>query len=146
MERYQGYTDEELIQRLRQGEEEIEEYLLEKYKGMVRKAARAMYLIGGENEDLVQEGMVGLFKAIRDYSPEKAASFQTFARICIERQLYNAVQGSNRQKHQPLNSYISLSQNNTEEFHLGELLEQSPESIVIDRRMPETWSGKFISV
>lgn len=133
MERYQGYTDEELIQRLRQGEEEIEEYLLEKYKGMVRKAARAMYLIGGENEDLVQEGMVGLFKAIRDYSPEKAASFQTFARICIERQLYNAVQGSNRQKHQPLNSYISLSQNNTEEFHLGELLEQSPESIVIDR-------------
>ena len=67
MERYQGYTDEELIQRLRQGEEEIEEYLLEKYKGMVRKAARAMYLIGGENEDLVLEGMVGLFKAIRDY-------------------------------------------------------------------------------
>lgn len=132
MERYQEYTDEELIRRLRGGEEKISEYLVEKYKDMVRKEARAMYLIGGETDDLVQEGMIGLFKAVRDYEPDKEASFQTFARICVERQLYNAIQGSNRQKHHPLNTYVSLSQEE-ETVHLGELLEQSPESIVIDR-------------
>ena len=68
-----------------------------------------MYLIGGETDDLIQEGMIGLFKAVRDYLPGKEASFQTFACLCIDRQLYNAVQSSNRQKHIPLNSYVSLS-------------------------------------
>lgn len=132
MEDYQSYTDEELIARLRRGEEQIAEYLVVKYKDMVKKEARAMYLIGGETDDLVQEGMIGLFKAVRDYVPDKEASFKTFARICVGRQLYNAIQVSNRQKHQPLNFYVSLSQDE-DEIHLGELLEQSPESIVIDR-------------
>lgn len=132
MERYEQYEDERLIQMLREGDQEISGYLLEKYKDMVRKEARTMYLIGGETDDLIQEGMIGLFKAIRDYDPGKEASFRTFAKICIDRQLYGAIQGSNRQKHQPLNSYVSLSQED-EEIHLGELLEQNPESIVIDR-------------
>lgn len=132
MQHYDGYSDEELIGLLRGGEEEISEYLVEKYKDMVRKEARAMYLIGGETDDLIQEGMIGLFKAVRDYVPEKEASFKTFAKICVDRQIYNAIQGSNRQKHQPLNSYVSLSRED-EEIHLGDLLEQSPESIVIDR-------------
>lgn len=133
MEAFEGYTDEELIEQLRDGKEEILEYLIEKYKFLVRQKARAMYLIGGDTDDLIQEGMIGLFKAVRDYDRDKEASFQTFARLCIDRQLYNVIQGSNRQKHLPLNSYISLSQDGSEEPHLAELWVQNPESIIIDR-------------
>lgn len=93
-----------------------------------------MFLIGGDNDDLIQEGMIGLFKAVRDYQPEKEASFQTFARICVDRQIYNAIQNSNRQKHQPLNSYISLSQEDGEnEEHLPDMWVENPESIIIDQ-------------
>ena len=80
MKQYDKIKDEELIFRFKQGETEILDYLMEKYKNMVRKKARAMFLIGGDNDDLIQEGMIGLFKAVRDYQPEKEASFQTFAR------------------------------------------------------------------
>ena len=83
---------------------------MEKYKGFVRKKARTMFLIGGETDDLIQEGMIGLFKAVQSYQPDKEASFQTFAGMCIDRQLYSAVQNSNRQKHKPLNSYIIIDQ------------------------------------
>lgn len=132
MGQYDNLSDEELITRLRQGERGISDYLMEKYKDLVRKRARAMYLIGGETDDLIQEGMIGLFKAVRDYLPDKEASFQTFACLCIDRQLYNAVQSSNRQKHIPLNSYVSLSPEN-EESTLGELWAENPEEIIIDR-------------
>ena len=134
MKQYDKIKDEELIFRFKQGETEILDYLMEKYKNMVRKKARAMFLIGGDNEDLIQEGMIGLFKAVRDYQPEKEASFQTFARICVDRQIYNAIQNSNRQKHQPLNSYISLSQEDGEnEEHLPDMWVENPESIIIDQ-------------
>lgn len=134
MKQYDKIKDEELIFRFKQGETEILDYLMEKYKNMVRKKARAMFLIGGDNDDLIQEGMIGLFKAVRDYQPEKEASFQTFARICVDRQIYNAIQNSNRQKHQPLNSYISLSQENGEnEEHLPDMWVENPESIIIDQ-------------
>ena len=134
MKQYDKIKDEELIFRFKQGETEILDYLMEKYKNMVRKKARAMFLIGGDNDDLIQEGMIGLFKAVRDYQPEKEASFQTFARICVDRQIYNAIQNSNRQKHQPLNSYISLSQEDGEnEEHLPEMWVENPESIIIDQ-------------
>lgn len=129
---YSKYTDEELILRLRQGEADIEDYLMDKYKNLVRTRARAMYLIGGETDDLIQEGMIGLFKAVRDYDQEKEASFQTFARLCIERQLYRAIEASNRLKNQPLNSYISLSDEASEE-DLNQNWEESPESIVLDK-------------
>ena len=109
MEQYSKYSDEELIQRLRAGETGIADYLIEKYKYLVRRKARAMFLIGGDTDDLIQEGMIGLFKAVRDYHPGKEASFVTFAQMCIDRQIYSAVQSSNRQKHMPLNSYLSLN-------------------------------------
>lgn len=105
---YAQMTDEQLIRRLRAGEEDITDYLMEKYKGMVRKEAKAMYLLGGENDDLIQEGMIGLFKAVRDYDADQEASFGTFARLCVTRQLYSAIEASRRKKHSPLNSYVSF--------------------------------------
>ena len=88
--RYEKCTDEELIARLRSGEAEISDYLMEKYKGFVRKKARTMFLIGGETDDLIQEGMIGLFKAVQSYQPDKEASFQTFAGMCIDCLLYTS--------------------------------------------------------
>ena len=134
MKQYDGIKDEELISRFKNGESEILDYLMEKYKNMVRKKARTMFLIGGENDDLIQEGMIGLFKAVRDYQPDRDAAFQTFASICVDRQIYNAIQSSKRQKHQPLNSYISLSEQDGEnEEHLGDNWGENPESIIIDQ-------------
>ena len=134
MKQYDGIKDEELISRFKNGESEILDYLMEKYKNMVRKKARTMFLIGGENDDLILEGMIGLFKAVRDYQPDRDAAFQTFASICVDRQIYNAIQSSNRQKHQPLNSYISLSEQDGEnEEHLGDNWGENPESIIIDQ-------------
>ena len=95
MKQYDGIKDEELISRFKNGESEILDYLMEKYKNMVRKKARTMFLIGGENDDLIQEGMIGLFKAVRDYQPDKDAAFQTFAGICVDRQIYNAITATN---------------------------------------------------
>ena len=105
---YETRTDEELIQSLRSGEAEIMDFLLEKYKPVVKKKARAMFLLGGDSDDLIQEGMIGLFKAVQDYDPEQEASFETFATICVTRQLYSAIRASRRKKHLPLNSYVSL--------------------------------------
>ena len=134
MKNFETLSDEELIVRMRENgdTDEIAEYLLDKYKPLVRKKARAMYLVGGETDDLIQEGMLGLFKALRDFNPAREVSFASFARLCIERQLYNAIQSSNRQKHQPLNTYISLSD---EEFasELRQISVQNPEAIRIDQ-------------
>lgn len=132
MNQYDNCTDEELITRLRSGENGISDYLMEKYKELVRKRANTLYLIGGEKDDLIQEGMIGLFKAVRDYQPDRETSFQTFAGLCVDRQIYNAIQGSNRQKHIPLNSYVSLNEEE-EESTLGEQWAEDPETIVIDR-------------
>lgn len=105
---YEQATDEELIHRLRSGEEPIMDYICDKYKNLVRSKAKSMYILGGDSEDLIQEGMIGLFKAVRDYDNGRDASFYTFADLCISRQMYTAVQASKRQKHIPLNSYVSL--------------------------------------
>lgn len=132
--RYNEMTDEALIERLRAGESAIADYLMEKYKGLVRKKARAMFLIGGDTDDLIQEGMIGLFKAVRDYQPDRESSFQSFANICIDRQIYTAIKSSNRQKHQPLNTYVSLSDGEAEENFRDSCVEHdNPESILIDR-------------
>ena len=107
--KYDACTDEELIERLRQGETEITDYILEKYKPLVRKYANAMYLIGGETDDLIQEGMIGLFKGHPGFlSGQRQQFFFHFAGLCIHRQLYSAIEASNRKKHQPLNSYLSF--------------------------------------
>ena len=132
MSGYDQCSDEELIVRLQKGEKEISDYLMEKYKEFVRKKARAVYLIGGETDDLIQEGMIGLFKAVQDYRPEKETSFRTFAGLCIDRQLYSAIQSSNRQKHLPLNSYVSLSQAGEAEDLEGRWSE-NPEAVIIDQ-------------
>ncbi len=129
---YDTCTDEELIERLRAGEREITDYLIDKYKSLVRTKARALYLAGGDHEDLIQEGMLGLFKAVRDYRPEKEAAFSTFAGLCIDRQMYSAVASSQRQKHQPLNSFVSLSEPVSEQ-ELRLVDEETPEEIMISR-------------
>ena len=109
MKNYAQYTDEELLHMQQQGESGIMDYLIEKYKPMVRQKARVLYLVGGDQDDLIQEGMIGLFKAVRDYRADKDTSFKTFAQLCVDRQIYHAIQSSNRQKHQPLNSYVSIN-------------------------------------
>lgn len=130
MKNYAQYTDEELLHMQQQGESGIMDYLIEKYKPMVRQKARVLYLVGGDQDDLIQEGMIGLFKAVRDYRADKDTSFKTFAQLCVDRQIYHAIQSSNRQKHQPLNSYVSI---NGEEWEAEtrKMFQQSPENIVI---------------
>jgi len=135
---YQNQTDEMLIEELRNGQPDIIDYILEKYKYLVRKRANAMFLIGGDTDDLIQEGMIGLFKAIRDYQKERETSFYHFADICITRQIYHAVEASQRKKHQPLNTYISLNaqlgEEDTDTFLdlLGTFETVNPEQLLID--------------
>lgn len=108
MNNYETMTDEHLIEELREGDTNITDYIMDKYKSLVRKKARALFLLGGENDDLIQEGMIGLFKAVRNFDPEQGASFHSFAELCIVRQMYSAIEASKRKKHLPLNSYVSL--------------------------------------
>lgn len=150
---YENYSDEELIFALREkNETEIMDYLLNKYKNLVKKKAKVLFLIGGDTDDLIQEGMIGLFKAIRDYDKEKDSSFFHFAQICISRQMYTAMEASNRKKHAPLNSYISLSASEENESgeNLPELLEElsgtNPEQIVINKEELEQMRKKADSV
>lgn len=140
---YSQWSDEELILRLRDGEAGIMDYICDKYKMLVRNKAKSMFILGADNEDLIQEGMLGLFKAVRDYDYGRDASFYTFAELCISRQIYTAVQASNRKKHSPLNSYISLYQGNDNQESSVEIQSQleaivaeegsDPEQIVIAR-------------
>ena len=143
---YETSKDEELILRIRDGEEKITDYIMEKYKNLVRSKAGSMYILGADREDLIQEGMIGLFKAIRDYDIGRDASFATFADLCVARQMYTAVQAAGRKKHAPLNSYVSLyagnNSNKTEEEKklLDSLVsrdEQNPEELLIDRENVE---------
>lgn len=135
---FEKNTDEELILLIRNGNEEATEYLLKKYTPLVRKSSRTLYLIGADTEDLSQEGMIGLFKAIQNYQEDTTASFYTFARLCIDRQIYSAIKASNRKKHSPLNSYISFySQLNEDDAPLIDNLEadnnSNPEQIILER-------------
>lgn len=138
VDKYEALSDEQLIEALRGGDKKIMDYILNKYKPLVLGKANAMYLIGGDTDDLIQEGMIGLFKAIRDYRADKDASFFYFAELCVNRQIYSAVEASNRKKHAPLNTYVSLySQNGEEGKPLAETLPTSaldnPEQRMIDQ-------------
>lgn len=108
MKKFETMADEQLIRKLREGESEITDFIVDKYKFLVKKKAKAMFLLGGENDDLIQEGMIGLFKAVRDYDLKQDMSFASFADLCVSRQMYTAIKLSQRQKHMPLNSYVSL--------------------------------------
>ena len=106
---YKSAKDEELVLMAQNGDDAAQEYLLDKYKSLVRAKSRAYFLIGADSEDIIQEGMIGLYKAVRDYNEEKNASFRSFAELCVNRQMITAIKAATRQKHQPLNSYVSLN-------------------------------------
>jgi len=106
---YNSAVDEEIIRDAKTGDEKALEFLINKYKGFVRAKARTYFLIGADREDIIQEGMIGLFKAIRDFRGDKLTSFRAFAELCITRQIITAIKTATRQKHIPLNSYISLN-------------------------------------
>jgi len=139
-ERFTHLTDEEVVEMSHQGEPLAEDYLLDKYKNFVRAKARSYFLIGADHEDIVQEGMIGLYKAIRDYRPEKLSSFRAFAELCITRQIITASKTATRQKHIPLNSYISLNKPLYDEESDRTLMDvimegkvSNPEEIIINR-------------
>lgn len=145
---YEQYTDNELIDRLNHGETAIMDYICEKYKNLVRSKAKSMFILGGDKDDLIQEGMIGLFKAVRDYDCGRDASFFTFADLCISRQMYTAVQAAQRKKHFPLNSSLSLdsslageSGEQTGEKSGSEIVSNAiginPEELVLDRERIE---------
>ena len=146
-EEYEQYSDEELMMSLQDGEAGIIDFIMNKYKNLVKSKAKSMYILGADKDDLIQEGMIGLFKAVRDYDSGRDASFFTFADLCISRQMYTAVQASRRQKHIPLNTYISLyatakeNAENEEDMALVNILalksEQSPEEMLIDKENVE---------
>lgn len=102
-------SDEEIVKLAKQGEEIATEYLINKYKNFVRVKAKSYFLVGADREDIIQEGMIGLYKAIRDFRADKLSSFRAFAELCITRQIITAIKTATRQKHIPLNSYISLN-------------------------------------
>ncbi len=133
MEKYSEYTDEELIELYREGEEGVVEYLMEKYKNLVRSKATSMYILGGDTQDLIQEGMIGLFKAVRDYDAGRDACFYTFAQLCVSRNIFTAVQKSGRKKHAPLNYYVSIyGQDTSSENGIGSV-KDNPENIMIGK-------------
>lgn len=147
MQKYEAMADEYLISEYRKGNSEIMDYLMDKYKPMVRKKARAMYLLGGENEDLIQEGMIGLMKAVRSFDESQGAGFYTFAELCVSRQMYSAIEGSKRKKHIPLNSYVSLYEEteNGEEKNaplidtIESKTDNNPEALYFGRKFTEAF-------
>ncbi|HHX01106.1 MAG TPA: RNA polymerase sporulation sigma factor SigH [Firmicutes bacterium] len=106
---YDTMNDEEVVEHARNSNDVALEYLINKYRNFVRAKARSYFLIGADREDIIQEGMIGLYKAIRDFRPDKLASFRAFAELCITRQIITAIKTATRQKHIPLNSYVSLN-------------------------------------
>ena len=128
---YENMTDEEIVS-LAEKDRSAEEFLLNKYKNLVKSRAKMYFLAGGDNDDLMQEGMIGLFKAIHDYNSDKQASFYSFAELCVKRQIFTAIKTAARQKHQPLNTYISLNKPVYDEESERTLLDIIATSIVTD--------------
>lgn len=142
--KYEALSDEDIVKRIQAGDQPAIDYLLEKYKYLVRNKAKALFLIGGDKDDLIQEGMIGLYKAIRDYQSNKDNSFFNFADLCISRQIYSAIKASNRKKNIPLNTYISLytpvyreNSDSDDKENLVDIIHQknlsNPEELVIDK-------------
>ena len=139
-ERFESVADEEIVRMAQGGDGAALEHLLNKYKNFVRTKARSYFLIGADHEDIVQEGMIGLYKAIRDFKPEKLSSFRAFAELCVTRQIITAIKTATRQKHIPLNSYVSLNKPLYDEESDRTLLDvisedvpSDPETMLIDR-------------
>ncbi len=152
---YDTMPDEEVVELARSGNEVALEYLINKYKNFVRAKARSYFLIGADREDIIQEGMIGLYKAIRDFRVEKLTSFRAFAELCITRQIITAIKTATRQKHIPLNSYVSLNKPIYDEESDRTLLDilsgtkvSDPEELVISQEefnAIEKKMGEFLS-
>ncbi len=150
---YEDYTqmsDDELIEHIHQGDQEAQEVLIKRYKNFVLAKSRSYFLVGADREDIVQEGMIGLYKAIRDYRIERLASFRAFAELCITRQIITAIKAATRQKHQPLNSYISLNKPIYDEESDRTLLDvlksgklSNPEQLFIGKETYELIEGEI---
>ena len=151
---FESMTDEEIVALAQQdGEDAALEYLLNKYKNFVRAKARSYFLIGADHEDIVQEGMIGLYKAIRDYREDRLSSFRAFAELCVTRQIITAIKTATRQKHIPLNSYVSLNRPLFEEDSDRTLLDviteeapSNPEEMLIDREDLSVIEGRIGSL
>ena len=149
-EQFEGMTDEQIVELAQKPDGKALEYLLNKYKNFVRTKARSYFLIGADHEDIVQEGMIGLYKAIRDFKPEKLSSFRAFAELCVTRQIITAIKTATRQKHIPLNSYVSLNKPIYDEESDRTLLDvisedvpSDPEAMLIDRENLSLIEGKI---
>lgn len=144
--------DDKLITRLRDGEEEMFPILLERYKGLVKSEAKKLFIQGGDHDDLIQEGMIGLMKAVKGYQIEGEASFRTFSRVCVSRQMYTAVEAAARKKHQPLNSYVSIHGEEDETKQCEEVGSTmfttqnnvNPEKIYFGRENQEQFTGLLV--
>lgn len=143
-EEFHDMSDTDIFLRMREGDKQAVDYLMEKYKYLVRQKARTLFLMGGDKDDLIQEGMIGLYKAIRDYKEDKDSSFRNFADLCVSRQMYNAIKASNRKKNIPLNTYISFytpihgdNREYEDKFSMIDLMiqnnELNPEEMLIDK-------------
>ena len=149
-ERFTDMTDEQVVKLAQQADGTALEYLLNKYKNFVRSKARSYFLIGADHEDIVQEGMIGLYKSIRDFKEEKLSSFRAFAELCITRQIITAIKTATRQKHIPLNSYVSLNKPIYDEESDRTLLDvitegwvANPEELLINREDISSIEGKI---
>ncbi|MCR4432328.1 MAG: RNA polymerase sporulation sigma factor SigH [Tepidanaerobacteraceae bacterium] len=147
---FEDMHDEEVVCEAINGSHEALEYLINKYKNFVKSKARSYFLIGADREDIIQEGMIGLYKAIRDFNPEKLSSFRAFAELCITRQIITAIKTATRQKHIPLNSYVSLNKPIYDEDSDRTLLDilsgvkiSDPEELIISREEFEDIEGKM---
>ncbi|MDD4569700.1 MAG: RNA polymerase sporulation sigma factor SigH [Tepidanaerobacteraceae bacterium] len=147
---FDDMTDEEVVFEAINDDREALEYLINKYKNFVKSKARSYFLIGADREDIIQEGMIGLYKAIRDFNPEKLSSFRAFAELCITRQIITAIKTATRQKHIPLNSYVSLNKPLYDEDSDRTLLDilsgvkiSDPEELIISREEFEDIEGKM---
>lgn len=151
--KYEKQEDESLVELVRDGDSHALEYLINKYKNFVRAKARSYFLIGADHEDIVQEGMIGLFKAIRDYNGDKLSSFKAFAELCITRQIITAIKTATRQKHIPLNSYVSLDKPIYDEESDRTLLDvivgskvSDPEELLINQEEFDDIEGKMSEI
>ena len=131
-------TDEQLVRMAQEGSETAEEILIEKYKGLVKNKAKTYYITGADSEDVVQEGMIGLFKAIRSFDVSKQAAFKTFADTCVNSQIISAIKKANRKRHKPLNESVSLNKevdDGTQDISVGDILQASmdndPEALLL---------------
>ena len=150
---FQNKLDEEVVDEAKKGNSRAQEYLISKYENFVKAKAKSYFLIGADKEDIYQEGMIGLYKAIRDFKADKLTSFKAFAELCITRQIITAIKTATRQKHIPLNTYISLNKPIYEEESdrtlidvLSELKITDPEELIIGKEQIKHIEGEMAKV